>query len=154
MRKYLYIFIVAIGLLQALGFIFQVKQIRGIGAATGSSPLPLVFTEVKGVETFASDFFIEFIDTNGVKKEIQITPALYSKLQGPYNRRNVYGAAISYGPILDQNIWESILKYGLCKKVLLKEMGLPANGSEYTIRIKTKTKGRSNEWLLKPDCTQ
>ena len=152
MRKYVYIVIVAIGLLQIIGYTLRIKSLRGIGAAMGSSPLPIVFTEVKGVETFAADFYLQYMDSSGQKKEIQITPELYGKLKGPYNRRNVYGAAISYGPVLKKDIWESVLQYGLCRKVLIKEMGLPINGTSYAIRIKTSTAGRKKEWLLSPSC--
>jgi hypothetical protein len=152
MRKYLYLFIIAIGLIQTFGYLLGNKTIKGIGQATASSPLPIVFTDVKGVETFASDFYLEFTNENGMKEEIQITPNLYSKLRGPYNRRNIYGAAISYGPILKKEIWESVLNYGLCKSVLVKEMNMPSNGNNYSIKIKTKTAGRNNEWTLKPTC--
>lgn len=153
MRKYIYIMVIIIGLLQIIGYLSRIKIIRGIGVALCSSPLPIVFTEVKGIETFASDFYIEFTNEKGEQEVFQITSGLYSKLNGPYNRRNIYGAAISYGPLLKKELWEAVLNYGLCKKVLLAEMGLPQTGKDYSIRIKTKTAGRNNEWILKPDCT-
>jgi len=151
-RKVIYSIVVAVGLIQTAGFLLQNKTLRGLGIACCSSPLPIVFTEVRGVETFASDFFIQYIDSTQQKQEIQITPALYSKLQGPYNRRNIYGAAIAYGPVLKEEQWSSILSRGLCDQSLIKEMGLATNGSDYAVRIKTKTQGRTNEWILKPQC--
>jgi hypothetical protein len=154
MRKYLYLLVILIGLLQPIGYLLGNKSIKGIGQASGSSPLPIVFTEVKGVETFASNFYIQFINNEGNNAEYQITPHLYSKLKGPYNRRNIYGCAISYGPILKKEIWESILNYGICGKVLLKEMGLPLTGKNYSIRIKTKTSRKNDEWILKPNCSK
>lgn len=153
MRKYIYILIVIIGLLQAIGFLLGNKMIRGMGTVSGSSPLPLVFTEIKGVETFASDFYIQYVTAEGKKEEIQITPAMYSKLKGPYNRRNIYGAAISYGPILRKEIWGSVFDYGFCKKTIIKEMGLPPDGTDYAIKIRTKTAGRDDVWTLTPVCT-
>ncbi len=154
MRKVVYIIIIAVGLLQVTGYLLGNKTLRGLGMATCSSPLPIVFTEVKGVETFASDFFIQYIDTNGVQDITPITPALYSKLKGPYNRRNIYGAAIAYGPVLKKDLLESILRYGFCKQILLEEMDLPLTGKDYKIIIKTKTAGRTDEWVLKPSCTR
>jgi hypothetical protein len=153
MRKALYLTIIIVGLLQTIGYLFSNKIIRGIGLASGSSPLPIVFTEVKGLETFASDFYIQFTDTLGRQQEIKITPVLYSKLQGPYNRRNVYGAAISYGPILSEELCGSVLNYGLCKKILIQEMELPSTSKNYSVRIVTKTKNRNAQWILKPNCT-
>mgnify|MGYP001129739775 CR=1 FL=1 len=120
MRKYLYILVVFIGCVQIIGHVIGVKEVKAFGMLTSSSPLPIVFTEVKGVETFASDFYIEYLDENNKQVSKQITPEMYAKLKGPYNRRNVYGAAISYGPILDKKILNPVLEYGICKKVLLK----------------------------------
>lgn len=153
MRKALYILVIAVGFLQVLGFLLGSKPIRGLGIAYCSSPLPIVFTEVKGVETFASDFFIRFRDGSSPEvQSIQITPEVYQKLEGPYNRRNVYGAAISYGPVLPDSLWTSVLNYGICKGTLAAELGLPKNATQVEILIKSKTAGSSEEWILKADC--
>ena len=151
MRNYLYILVIFIGCIQIIGHVIGVKEVKAFGMLTASSPLPIVFTEVKGVETFASDFYIEYIDEHGKQVSEQITPEMYAKLKGPYNRRNVYGAAISYGPILDKKILNPVLEYGICKKVLLNEMGFPESGTNYVIKIRTKTKGRDAIWYLKTD---
>lgn len=153
MRKFLYALVILIGLLQSIGYITGIVAVRGFGQALGSSPLPIVFTQVHGVETFACDFFIKYVDESEVACEVQITPALYSKLKGPYNRRNVFGAAISYGPVLKKELWQAVLNYGLCKKILVEEMGLPNTASNYCISIKTRTAGRNDMWTLKPDCS-
>lgn len=153
MRKVLYVLVISIGLIQTVGYILGNKTLRGLGMATCSSPLPIVFTEVKGVETFASDFFVQFTDDKGAQQRVQITPSMYSKLKGPYNRRNIYGAAIAYGPVLNKDLLASILNYGFCKQILLQEMELPLTGNDYQIIIKTKTAGRTDEWILKPTCT-
>ncbi|MFM2016442.1 MAG: hypothetical protein RL007_98 [Bacteroidota bacterium] len=153
MRKAAYFLIVVIGLLQIAGYCFRSPSIRGLGQALSSSPLPIVFTEVKGVETFAADFFIGFTDSTGAYKEVVITPEMYSKLKGPYNRRNVYGAAISYGPVLPEKIWKSVLNYGVCNKTLLTELGVPHNGTNYVVRIKSRTEGRIGQtWELHTNC--
>lgn len=154
MRKALYVLVVAIGLLQITGYLLKNKTIKGLGAATASSPLPIVFTQVKEVETFASDFYLQYVDENSAQKEVRITPEIYSRLKGPYNRRNIFGAAISYGPVLPEQLWKSVLAYAICNKVLLTEIGLPATAKNVTVRIKTKTKGRNNEWILNPDCAE
>ncbi len=153
MKKVLYAFVILIGLLQTIGYLSGIKAIRGLGMATCSSPLPIVFTEVKGVETFASDFYIRWTDNKGVHRQEPITPAMYSKLKGPYNRRNIFGAAISYGPVLKEEVWRAVLDYGLCTGVLLEEMGLAADGKNYAVFIITRTAGRDNVWILKPSCT-
>lgn len=152
MKRALYIIVILVGSLQIIGYIVQSKTIRGLGIATGTSPLPIVFTEVRGVETFASDFFILYNDSTGNEQRIQITPAFYSRMKGPYNRRNIYGAAISYGPVLDTNLTGAVLDFGLCRKVLLDEMRMPRNGSNYRILIRSRTAGRNESWLLTRNC--
>lgn len=152
MRKILCYIIVVIGLLQTIGYVSKIKIIRSIGVITSASPLPIVFTEVKGVETFASDFYFRWDGENKVKEEIKITPALYSKLKGPYNRRNIFGAAIAYGPVLPKDTWDPILNYGLCNNILTDELKIPIDKESFSLYIKTRTKGRSDEWTLKTDC--
>lgn len=154
MRKALYVLVVAAGLMQIAGYLTRNSSIKGLGAAIASSPLPIVFTEVKGVETFASEFHIEYTGADGSRKSLLVTPEMYSRLQGPYNRRNIYGAAISYGPVLPEALWGSVLEYGICRKTLIKELGIPETASDITIRIKTKTRGRKDEWVLKPACRE
>jgi hypothetical protein len=154
MKNAIYTAIILIGLLQIIGYLLGSKAIRGLGAASGSSPLPLVFTEVKGVETFANDFFVTYTDAAGHDTAVQLTPANYAKLEGPYNRRNIYGAAIAYGPILKKDLLDAVLTYALCSdRRLLREIELPLNATNYEIKIKTKTAGRNNEWILKPICS-
>src|SRR3954464_3791251 len=87
--------------------------LRGIGAATAASPLPKVFSDVDGLETFASGFTLHYRSGDGTRTDTAITPALYGRLAGPYNRRNVYGAALSYAPRLPRELWEPVYCYGL-----------------------------------------
>jgi len=152
MRNLIYGFIVLIGFLQIIGHLTKVKTIKNLGVVTAASPLPIVFTEVKGVETFASDFYMTWNNDFNQVQEVKITPALYSKLKGPYNRRNVFGAAIAYGPVLPKEIWNPILNYGLCQDILKNELGLPIDQKSFALQIKTRTKDRRGNWTLKTSC--
>jgi hypothetical protein len=152
MRKIFYILIVLVGLLQPIGYLTNIKLIRSLGVVSASSPLPIVFTEVKGVETFASDFYLEWLNKHNQTELIRITPKLYSKLKGPYNRRNIFGAAIAYGPVLPEQIWGPVINYGLCKDILKNEFLIPVEKSGFSVLIKTRTKGRSDQWRLKAEC--
>lgn len=151
-RKALYILVVTIGFLQIIGYLTGIKPIRNIGVVSASSPLPIVFTEVKGVETFASDFFIRWTNETGQKEEILITPEIYSKLKGPYNRRNIYGAAIAYGPVLPEKIWSAVLNYGLCNGILKDEFDIPVSQNDFSILVKTRTFGKNDQWILETKC--
>lgn len=152
MRKILYIIILIIGFLQTIGYLTDIKPIRNIGIVTSASPLPIVFTEVKGVETFASNFYMQWETNNGILKKVQITPKLYSKLKGPYNRRNIFGAAIAYGPVLPKENWNAILKYGICNDILTNELGVEVEKESFSVLIETRSQGRDNKWTLKTEC--
>ena len=152
MKKYLYIVIVIVGLLQIIGFVVKNKTIRGVGIASTSAPLPLVFTKVKDVETFSNQFFIDYTTKNNQKLSLEITPEVYSKISGAYNRRNVYGAAFSYAPVLDKNLLNAILYYSFCDKNLISEMGLPQDASDFTVRIVSRTNSPQKVWEFKPNC--
>jgi len=148
-RLLLYYGVIGIGSLQMIGHVLQNKSIKGLGIMTAASPLPIVFTTVKGLETFSSQFYFKIRDKIGNESIVEITPALYSKLKGPYNRKNIYGAAIAYGPILDSALLDAVLNYAICKGVLLNEMNL---SREHNYEIIVSRVGASDEWYLIPNC--
>jgi hypothetical protein len=48
-------------------------------------------------------------------------------MRGPYNRRNVYGAALAYAPVLPPALRDPVTKHALCGDApLLRELGLRA----------------------------
>src|SRR5215467_9112261 len=100
MSKYAAPALLAIGLLQMAGDVFHLPALKGIGAATTASPAPRVFSSVRGLETYSTHFFLEWTDRDNWENSLQLTPELYAQLRGPYNRRNVYGAVLAYGPVL------------------------------------------------------
>lgn len=150
MRKALYAIVIAVGFLRVVGWVLQNDTVKGLGGITTASPLPIVFTEVNGVETFASDVFVVFEDHADSTQRLRITPAVYSKLSGPYNRRNVFGAAIAFGPVMEKDLWQSVLGYGLCTGVLQRELGLPDEMHNTRFVLRTRTTGRDDEWTLDP----
>lgn len=154
MRKALYILVLLLGSLQIIGYLSGVKPVRALGQAMCTAPLPIVFTEVRGVETFASDFYIQYEDSLGNHYSDLITPEMYNKLEGPYNRRNIYGAAISYGPVLPDSLWGAVLNYGTCTGTLKEELGIPSTAEEISIRIVSRTKNRDTAWLLETSCDE
>ncbi len=125
-------FLVIFALLQMTGDLCQQNWMKAIGAAWGASPAPKVFSSAEGLETFSSQFFLIWEDQNGVTQRTPLTPKLAKRMKGPYNRRNVYGAILSYGPLLAKNealrdAYESILNYAICRNgPLLKELGINA----------------------------
>src|SRR5687767_2393267 len=111
--------ILIVGLLQMAGDLLQVPTLKGIGAATMISPAPKVFTAHKGLETYSTRFFIEWTDRAGLAHSMEVTPAAYSRVLSPYNRRNVYGAVLAFGPVMitdpkGKPMFDAVSHYALC----------------------------------------
>lgn len=144
-----------VGCLQMAGYMTGSAVLRGIGAATAASPLPKVFSDVDGLETFASEFTLRHRRADGGVIETEITPELYGRLSGPYNRRNVYGAALSYAPRLPRELWEPVYCYGLAPAGPLRtELGLGSDATDVSVSIRTRTRGRRDAWTLESSCKQ
>jgi hypothetical protein len=137
------------------GYISGSVVLRGLGAATTASPLPKVFSDVDGLETFASEFTLRYRKPDRTLVELAITPEVYGHLGGPYNRRNVYGAALSYAPRLPGELWEPVFCYGLAPHGPLRaELGLGSEVTDVSVTIRTRTRGRTDEWTLEPTCKE
>lgn len=145
--------LMALGFTQMLGAVTNVAPLRGLGAALTMAPNPKVFSDVDGLETFASDFMLSWRDSTGTPRSMAITPELYGRLSGPYNRRNVYGAALSYAPRLPEPLWTSVYCHGFAPAGPLRaELGLGPRDTDIGITIRTRTRGRSDQWTYAPAC--
>jgi hypothetical protein len=154
-RNRIALVICVVGCMQMTGYVIGSVALRGIGAASAASPLPKVFSDVDGLETFASEFTLRYRKPDSTVVELAITPELYGHLGGPYNRRNVYGAALSYAPRLPRELWEPVFCYGLAADGPLRaELGLGSEVSDISVTIRTRTRGRSDAWTLEPSCTE
>lgn len=142
MRRIAAYALLVLGLLQMLGSVTGSAALRGIGAASAASPAPKVFTTVRGLETFSTRFELSWDDIDGKERSIVLTPDLYAGLKGPYNRRNVYGALLAYGPILATDpltsaMYREISRFALCGDApVLRDLGLDPGriGESVTIR--------------------
>jgi hypothetical protein len=138
------VFLVMLGLLQMTGDVLEQyvwapvgRTLKGIGAATTASPAPKVFSSVKGLETYSTRFYVEWTDRTGGERTLLITPEIYARLRGPYNRRNVYGAALAYGPVLPESLRDPVMRYALCGDApLLRELGIDPNEIAGRVRIR------------------
>lgn len=104
-----------------------------------------------GFETFAADFSLILKSNNGSETVVPVTPEFYQNLKGPYNRRNVYGAALSYAPRLPEALWQSVFCYGF-NGPLRQEFAIADDVQTISIHIASKTKGREDEWTFTPPC--
>jgi hypothetical protein len=155
------IFLLVLGLLQMTGDVLHLTALKAVAAATGASPAPKVFSTVQGLETFSSEFYVEWHDRNDTGQALKITPELYSRIKGPYNRRNVFGATLAYAPVLDRDsrtkpMYVSVVRYALCGEApLLRELGIDADLSAPPIvRLVPRPDSRFGEpvFLIVPHC--
>jgi hypothetical protein len=142
--------LIAIGSIQMMGDVIGRPDIKAIGAVSQASPAPKVFTSQGGFETFSSRFFIEWQDARGASHVFELTPETYRRLEGPYNRRNAYGAALSYAPVLAANertrpMLDLVMHYALCGKApVLEELGLPRDQLVYPLRLRLEPREKGS----------
>lgn len=115
-----------------------------IGAAasvTSAAPAMKVFTAHNGYETFSSQFYLQVVYEDGSAQRVLMTPERYRGLLGPYNRRNVYGAAIAYGPVLVKGeatrpMWQAVARYAFCMPGQVSvELGLGKSSPVHEVTI-------------------
>lgn len=117
--------LLVLGLLQMTADAVSCVPLKGLAAATQLSPAPKVFSSVRGYETFSTRFVLEGTGVDGLPHREVISAERYAGVRGPYQRRNIYGAALSYGPVLPTTIVEPVIHFALCGDApLLRELGL------------------------------
>ena len=128
--------LLVVGLLQMSGDLLRLPFLKNLGAASGASPAPKVFCSVKGYEAYGTRFALEWIDGRGELHSRPFSAETSGRLRGPYNRRNVYGAVLAYGPILPETLRGPVLTYALTGDApVLRELGIdPANVGSAWIR--------------------
>jgi len=119
--------LLVVGLLAIVGDLVGSEELLGLGLATGAAPSPKVFTAREGLEGFSADYVLRWTDADGVAQQLALTPEVYGRLAGPYNRRNVYGAALAGGPFLAAHptlgpLHERVATYAFCERDVLTEL--------------------------------
>jgi hypothetical protein len=136
------ILLLLIGLLQMAGDVLDWPLLKRLGAATAISPAPKVFCAVRGLETYTTHFYVEWRDRGGRQRSLKLTSEVYSRLLGPYNRRNVYGAALAYGPVLASDpktrpMFDAVMSYALGNEPrLLRELGIDPDSVAGDVRVR------------------
>lgn len=134
-------FLVALGSLQMIGDVFDLPRLKGFAAATQVAPAMKVFTAHLGYETHAARFSLHWRDPADVEHTMKLTPKTYRQVEGPYNRRNVYGAALAYGPLLRHDprtrpLQESVMHHAFCTPGHLRtELGVPPDALDLRIVV-------------------
>src|SRR5262245_33325393 len=112
------VLLIVLGLSQMAGDVLRLDALKALGAVTTASPAPKVFSAVRGLEPYSTCFFLEWTGRDGTEHSLPISPEVGARLRGSYNRRNVYGAVLAYGPLLateprTRPMFEAVARYGL-----------------------------------------
>lgn len=143
-RNRLALLVLGLGLLQMVGHFCGSREMRGLGLATGFAPYPKVFCEVDGYEAFAARFELVGKHADGSPWQGEIDPARYARLAGPYNRRNVYGAALAFAPRLPGELRDGVIARALHPdSTLRRELDIPGDVVDLRVRIRHG----QQEWL-------
>ncbi|MFP4601180.1 MAG: hypothetical protein ACLFVJ_23230 [Persicimonas sp.] len=133
--------LLVLGLAQMIGAMIGLAPLKGLAAATTASPAPKVFSSVKGLETYSTDFQLAWETVGGKTEVLALTPEIYPRLQGPYNRRNIYGAILAFGPVLytdelTRPMFDEIAEYALCGDApILRELGIDPDALAGGLRV-------------------
>jgi hypothetical protein len=131
--------ILLLGLTRMAGHLMDNRTLQGLGAASGIAPFPKVFCDSDGYEAFTATCVLSGQKPNGTRQEILLTPERYARLQGPYQRRNAYGAALIFAPRLPENLRQSLLQQQMSPgSPLWHELGLPANWTAACLTIQPR----------------
>ncbi|MCK7595325.1 hypothetical protein [Pseudomarimonas salicorniae] len=136
-----FILLVGVGSAQMVGDVLGLAGLKGLAAATQVAPAMKVFTAHQGYETHAARFALHWRGADGAPASLTLEPSRYRRIQGPYNRRNVYGAALAYGPLLRHDprlrpMQESVMRYAFCEPgPLHAELGLPAGARDLRVSV-------------------
>ena len=137
--------LLVIGFTAMLGELLHLPKLKGLALASQVAPYTKVFGAAQShetqhpFETFACDFTLSYQTQDGQNHQLSITPEVYQNLAGPYNRRNVYGAILAYGPALPPELRNHTLNRALTSdQSILTELGLPANTTNHLLSITPK----------------
>lgn len=151
------LFILGWGCSAMLGHMLRIPALKGLGLASAAAPYTKVFcqaedqTDGRKFETFAMDFKLHYRLEDGTDQCMIITPEIYQKMKGPYQRRNVYGAVLAYGPALPEDMRQKTLHYALIAPgAVPEELGLPAGATNFRIELISTTNDSSNQWSFTP----
>jgi hypothetical protein len=144
-----------VGLVQLAGYVLRAQMLRAVGAATAVAPLPNAFADVDGFEAFASDLTLVYRDSSREPRELHLTAEGLARLAGPDERRRMYGAAFFQAPRLPESLWLSVYCHGMDRGgPVRRSLGLSDDDHRFALTIRTRTRGRHDEWTFEPACSR
>lgn len=89
-------------------------RVAAIGKASLASPFPKVFCKVGDEEPFGFEHVVQISRSDGSVVEVRLDRARLVQVEGPYARRNAYGAALAFASRLRPETTRAVVRHGLC----------------------------------------
>lgn len=156
-NRTLLVAVLATGSLQLVGWATGWTALQRLGQLTAASPLPLVFSTHQGWESFSPRFVIDVKYRDGKMQHVPVEPRVYAELPGPYNRRNVYGAVMAFGPLLAEGkkraMRDQVLHYAFCDGGPLARLASrPDDVVGAVVSAAPRARGESAVWVEEIKC--
>jgi len=136
--------LVFVGALAMTGEALKLPMLTGLGIATGAAPYPKVFASRDGLEGFSSEFEVAWTE-HGERHSMVLDAQTYDQLDGPYNRRNPYGAVLAGGPFLvsqdtTRPMFDAVGHWSFCRpgEGVLTELGVAERPQDVVITVKPR----------------
>jgi len=135
--------LVVLGLLRVVGFVSGLFPLSVLGAQFGASPLPLVFSRVHGIDTYARRFAIEIDWADGRRERIAGDHRLAGRLGGPFTRLKLYLDEMAYADLSPSRRRREVLTAAFCHDGPVRR-SLGINGRISSVAIELWTVGASD----------
>lgn len=135
-------------------------KLKGLALASCIAPYTKVFCSAQTqdgekIETFSNRLELQYHLADGSTHRQKITPDTYQNIKGPYQRRNVYGAVLAYGPALPRQFCQHTLDYAFSpSQGILNELNIPLNASDITLKIVPTSSTPQPPWILRSNLTK
>jgi hypothetical protein len=146
------IILLVIGSLQIIGYIFGSQTIRGLGFVSGAAPLPIVFSNVKGVDGFDTKHSLIVSSTTGNVDTIALDKKLFSQFSGAFFLKESYSIFLAYSHIFTPKQLEAGSNFMLCKKNIFTSFNIKDTSNDNYILTKRTNYGKKEIKLLHPQC--
>lgn len=126
-RTALAILLTAAGLLQIAGSWVSSPLLIGLGQLTGVAPLPRVFSQRAGVDSFARRAVVEVWTAEGERSEIAVDRGFGRDIDGPVVRSAAYAHAALFAGLTPSPKPSALLERAFCAPGdIARELGIAA----------------------------
>lgn len=117
--------LVLVGLARVIGFYTGFFPLSVLGEQFGASPLPLVFSQVHGVETYSRRLLIRLVMADGRQELIADGKDFRRRLHGPFSRAKLYIDPIAFADLASGRRRGDVIANAFCKdSPLVEELGI------------------------------